>query len=37
MGTRAYPGHVVQQYPDGRRQLVDFDLKTGVETVIQDL
>jgi hypothetical protein len=36
-GDPAYPGHVVKQYPDGRRQLVDFDLKTGVETVIQDL
>ena len=33
----AYPSHVVTQYPDGRRQLVDFDLKTGVETVIQAL
>jgi hypothetical protein len=36
-GDPAYPDHVVKEYPDGRRQLVDFDLKTGVETVIQDL
>src|SRR5262245_17150383 len=36
-GDPAYPGHVVKEYPDGRRQLVDFDLKIGVETVIQAL
>ncbi len=36
-GDPAYPGHVVEEYPDGRRQLVDFDLKTGVETVILEL
>jgi hypothetical protein len=36
-GDPAYPGHVVKEYPDGPRQLVDFDLKTGVETVIRDL
>ena len=36
-GDPAYLGHVVKQYPDGRRQLVDFELKTRAETIIQDL
>jgi hypothetical protein len=36
-GDPTYAGHVVKQYPDGRRQLVDFDLRTGMETVIRDL
>jgi hypothetical protein len=34
---QTYPRHVVKQYLDGHRQIVDFDLKTGVETVIQGL
>ena len=36
-GDPTYPGYVVKQYPDGHCQLVDFDLKTGVETVVRDL
>lgn len=36
-GDSAYPNQVVKQYPDGRRELVDFDLKTGAETLIQEL
>lgn len=36
-GDPNYPGYVVKQYPDNRRQLVDFDLKTGVEIVIRAL
>ena len=33
----AYPRQVVQQYPDGHRQLVRFDWATGEETVLKDL
>ena len=36
-GDPAYPGQVMKQYPDGRCQLVCFDLQTGAETVVRDL
>jgi hypothetical protein len=36
-GDPAYPGSVVKQYPDGRRQLVRFERPSGTETVIRDL
>jgi hypothetical protein len=36
-GDPAYPGAVVKQYPDGRRQLVRFERPSGVETVVKDL
>jgi hypothetical protein len=36
-GDPAYPGVVVKQYPDGRRQLVRFERPFGTETVIKDL
>ena len=36
-GDPAYPGAVVKQYPDGRRQLVRFEWPSGTETVIRDL
>ena len=36
-GDPAYPGAVVKQYPDGRRQLVCFARPSGTETVIKDL
>ena len=36
-GEPAYPGHVVKQFPDGRRQLVRVDMHTGEITVVRDL
>ena len=36
-GDSAYPGAVVKQYPDGRRQLVRFERPSGTEVVIKDL
>jgi hypothetical protein len=36
-GDPAYPGAVVKQYPDGRRQLVRFERPSGTETIIRDL
>lgn len=32
-----YPKQVVKEYPEGRRQIVDFDMKTGEEIVIREL
>ena len=32
-----YPEHVVKEYPDGRKELVDFDMKTGEESLIRAL
>jgi len=36
-GDLAYPGAVVKQYPDGRRQLVRFERPSGTEVVLKDL
>ena len=36
-GDPTYPGAVVKQYPDGRRQLVRFERPSGTEVVIKDL
>ena len=36
-GDPAYPGAVVKQYPDSRRQAVCFELQYGMETIIKDL
>lgn len=36
-GDPAYPGAVVKQYPDGRRQLVRFERPSGTEVVIREL
>lgn len=36
-GDEQYNGYVVKHYPDGRRQLVDVDLHTGLETIVRDL
>jgi hypothetical protein len=36
-GDPAYPGAVVKQYPDGRRQLVRFERPSGAEMVVKDL
>ena len=33
----AYPGKTIKEYPDGRRQIVTFDMKTGKEIVEQEL
>ena len=32
-----YPNQVVKEYPSGRRQIVDFDLTTGEESLIREL
>lgn len=36
-GGPTYPGHVVKQYPDGRRQLVRVDMQTGKVPVVREL
>jgi hypothetical protein len=35
-GDDAYPGYVVKQYPDGRKELVNFD-KNGTEIISRSL
>ncbi|MEO8121214.1 MAG: hypothetical protein ABI606_18065 [Rhodoferax sp.] len=35
-GDPQYPGQIVKQYPDGRRQFVSIDEKSAV-TVIRDI
>ena len=32
-----YPNQLVKEYPEGRRQIVDFDMTTGEEIVIREL
>ena len=32
-----YPGKTIKEYPDGRRQIVTFNMKTGEEMVEQEL
>lgn len=35
-GDPAYPGQIVREYPDGRRQLVEID-RCNVVTILRDL
>jgi hypothetical protein len=32
-----YPDELVKEYPSGKRQIVDFDMKTGEEILIREL
>jgi len=32
-----YPKQLVKEYPEGRRQIVEFDMTTGEEIVIREL
>ena len=32
-----YPNQIVKEYPEGKRQIVDFDMSTGEEILIREL
>ncbi len=32
-----YPEQIIKEYPEGHRQLVDFDMTTGEEILIREL
>jgi hypothetical protein len=36
-GDPAHPDGVVKEYPDGHRQIVKFDMRTGEEYVVREL